>query len=36
MDQSAGVDIEQRGNHIGRDFLDTPAKPVGDLSTADR
>ena len=35
MNQSAGVDVEQRGNDIGRDLLDTPAKLVGDIRNRD-
>ncbi len=31
MNQSGGVDVENRGNDIGRDLLDTPAKLVGDI-----
>jgi hypothetical protein len=35
MNQSAGVDVEQRGDHVGRDLLDPPAKPVGDVGDRD-
>jgi hypothetical protein len=31
MEYSVGVNVQQRGDDIGRDFLDPPAKLVGDL-----
>ena len=35
MNQSAGIDVKQRGNDIGRDLLDAAAKPVGDIGDRD-
>src|SRR5260370_32581853 len=35
MNQAAGVDVEQRGDDVGRDLLDAAAKPVGDIGQGD-